>query len=159
MSVAGERGGAYVPPRLPLLLLRDHFAVVRLAADAPVPPWASGGRRRISAVVRTDDELSILTDDLHAPATERAERGWRALKVRGPLPFDLVGIFASIVQPLADGRIAIFALSTFDTDYVMVKEERLAEALAVLARAGHAVEMEPEAVASGHLAASPPVGS
>ena len=140
---------------LNLVLLHDTLAVARLAPDAEVPEWATASRE-FSAVVRTRAELSLLTVERLLPADQRAERGYRAFAVRGPLPFDLVGVFASIVGPLADARISIFALSTFDTDYVLVKEGDLAAARTVLAAAGHVVELEPEPVRAGHLHPGPP---
>jgi uncharacterized protein len=129
---------SYVPPRLPLDLLPGPFAVVRLAPDAEVPAWALVSRT-LSAVVRTAAELSILTDEGEVPPEQVAERGYRAFRVRGPLPFDLVGIFASITQPLAEASVAIFALSTYDTDYVLVKERDLEAARRALEVAGHRV--------------------
>lgn len=135
---------AYRPPRLPLVLLRARLAVARLGARDAIPAWALADAS-LSCIARTPVELSVLIDESLVPDGVRAERGYRALMVRGPLPFDLVGIFASIVQPLAEARLSIFALSTFDTDYVLVKEHDLDAALASLGRAGHAVE--PEAVA------------
>jgi uncharacterized protein len=130
------------PPRLPLDLLPERFAVARLDADAPLPAWATTSRA-LSAVVRTPTELSILTTEDEVPAEARAERGYRAFRVRGPLPFDLVGIFASMAQPLAEAALAIFALSTYDTDYVLVKEADLDQARAVLEAAGHSISEAP----------------
>lgn len=129
----------YTPPTLPLRLLAERLAVARLDARDPVPAWAAAPSP-LAAVVRTADELSVLTREDLVPADARAERGWRAFVVQGPLPFDLVGIFAAIAQPLAESALPIFALSTFDTDYVLVKEERLGAARAILARAGHTIE-------------------
>ena len=127
-----------IPPRLPLVLLKDRLAVARLPATAAAPSWADSPGT-LSAVVRTPDELSILLDEAHVPTDVRAERGYRALKVRGPLTFDLIGILAAMAQPLADDGISIFAQSTFDTDYLLVKESDLARALEVLSSAGHEV--------------------
>ena len=69
----------------------------------------------------------------------RIERGWVALKLEGPFPFSMTGVLASFLQPLAEAKIPIFAISTFDTDYVLVKAEKLDRALGVLRSAGHAV--------------------
>ena len=145
----------HVPPKLPLVLLRHRLAVVRLPADARVPAWATGSPV-LSAVVRTPEELSILTTTDHVPAEAQAESGYRAFKVRGPLPFDLIGVFASMVQPLAESRVSIFALSTYDTDYVLVKEGDLETALLVMRRVGHTVEEEPLPVRAGDADAGAP---
>ena len=136
---AGEGVKPYAPPRLPLRLLAGRLAVARLDPDAPIPAWALDPAPLV-AIARTRSELSILTDDGSVPDHVRAERGWRALEVRGPLPFDLVGILASLVQPLAEARLGIFALSTYDTDYVLVKQGDLDRAVAALRVAGHTVD-------------------
>jgi hypothetical protein len=121
---------------LRLALLSDRLAVCRLSPDAAPPAWAAKG---FSSVTRTRDELSVVCLDEAVPPAVRCERGWRALRVAGPLEFGLVGVVASLAEPLARAGVPIFVLSTFDTDYLLVKEERLAEATAALAAAGHAV--------------------
>ncbi len=125
-------------PALPLELLDGRLAVCRLPADAPVPSWAAAPSRFLT-VSRTPDELSLTLDEALVPDDVRAERGWRAFRVRGPLPFHLVGILASLLEPLADAGLGIFAVSTFDTDYVLVKDADLASARTALAGAGHVV--------------------
>lgn len=132
------------PPRLPLAVLPDTLAVCRLSPAAPIPAWALASRP-VSVVARTGDELSLVVAESALPpdgAAEpefRIEGGWRAFVVRGPLPFDLVGVFASMAQPLAEAGLSIFALSTFDTDYVLVKGTDLSRAREVLLTAGHDV--------------------
>jgi hypothetical protein len=131
---------------LPLALLPGTLAVCRLDADAPVPAWALASRP-ISAIMRTPDELSLVVaesalpggDDEPRPPGLKVEPGWRAFVVRGPLPFDLVGIFASVAGPLAEAGLSIFALATFDTDYVLVKAADVARAREALVAAGHEV--------------------
>lgn len=135
--VAGRRVAS-----LPLALLPGALAVCRLAPDAPVPAWALASRP-FSFVGRTPDELSLVVSEEALPeegAREpglRVEAGWRAFVVRGPLPFDLVGVFAAMAGPLADAGLSIFAMSTFDTDYVLVKAADVARAREVLVAAGH----------------------
>jgi hypothetical protein len=126
---------------LTLVVERTPLAVCRLPSDAPVPAWVTAGDA-LSAVVRTRDELSIIAEQSLVPADARAERGFRALRVAGTLAFELVGVLASIARPLAEARISIVALSTFDTDYVLVRERDLAAARDALARAGHVIEEE-----------------
>ena len=93
-------------------------------------------------VVRTRDELSIVcSEDVcpedYMPDAALAERGWLALKLEGPFPFSMTGVLASFLQPLAEARIPIFAISTFDTDYVLVKRENLEQEVVALGAAGH----------------------
>ena len=123
---------------LSLHLVPGRFAVVRLAPDAPVPSWAWSGT--VASVTRTPRELSIVCDEGAVPADERAERGFRAVVIDGPLDFALTGILASVVAPLAAAKISIFAFSTYDTDYVMVQGDRLNHALAALRAAGLSVK-------------------
>lgn len=121
---------------LRLSTLPGILAVARLGAGDAVPDWARGD---FLSITRTADELSIVCDDAAVPSGVQAERGWRALKLHGPIPFELVGIASALVAPLAEARISVFVLSTFDTDYVLVKGERLDDAAEALRRAGHDV--------------------
>ena len=117
----------------------------RLASNARIPAWALEGR--FFCVVRTHDELSLVyTEDAYPenvckedrlPDGALVERGWVALKLEGPFPFSMAGVLASFVQPLAEAQIPIFAISTFDTDYVLIKRENLEQAVATLSEAGH----------------------
>ncbi len=120
-----------------LLVLPGRYAVCRLSADAAIPDWTVG---TLTSVTRTADELSIICDDKAVPDGVRCERGWRCLRVAGTLDFALVGVLASLLVPLAEAGVAVFAVSTFDTDYLLVKEEDLARAAKVLGAAGHRVE-------------------
>lgn len=123
--------------KLTLLVLPDTFAVCRLAPDALVPDWTKGSS--LVAITRTTDELSIVCNEVIVPEQQRCERGWRALQVAGPLDFALTGILAAIAAPLAEALISIFALSTFDTDYVLVRQHTLDSALQTLEKAGHTI--------------------
>jgi hypothetical protein len=119
-----------------LLVLDETLALARLAADAQVPAWVAG--RDFLAVVRTPRELSIVCRDDAVPASlAEVERGFRALAVVGTLDFALTGIVASLAAPLAAAGISIFGISTYDTDHILVREDRLAEAKAALTAAGH----------------------
>ena len=124
-----------------LRLLPGRFAVCRLAADEAIPGWipgwATGGP--FSSVTRTAGELSIVCVEGLAPEGTKCECGWRSFQVAGPLDFSLTGILAAIATPLAGAGVSIFAISTFDTDYVLVKEENLAKAVEALGAAGHKV--------------------
>ena len=126
---------------LTLLVLPGEFAVVRLPPDAHVPQWAfSAAPGRLWSMTRTDDELSLVRDAAAVPSDARAERGWRALRIAGTIDFALTGVLASVLAPLGDAAISIFAVSTYDTDYVLVREHALAPAIEALRAAGHDVE-------------------
>lgn len=135
-----EAQGARPParPHLPLELLPDTLAVCRLEPGAPLPPWALQPSAFLT-VSRTAEELSITALQSTVPADVRCERDYRALRVRGPLPLDLIGILAAIADPLAAAGLSIFAISTYDTDYVLVKARDLEPALRALRRAGHRI--------------------
>lgn len=123
--------------KLTLTLLPYELAICRLPRDAPLPGWTSKGG--FLSVTRTDDELSIVCAEAGVPGEVNADRGWRCLKVAGPLDLALTGILASLANPLAEAKINIFAVSTFDTDYLLVKRENLDRAADVLTRSGHRV--------------------
>ncbi|MGA9771992.1 MAG: ACT domain-containing protein [Blastocatellia bacterium] len=122
---------------LTLSILPEEFAICRLDADSPVPSWAFAGN--LSSVTRTADEMSIVCEQKHAPEETRCDRDWLCLKVHGPLDFSLTGVMASLAVPLAEAEISLFALSTFDTDYLMVKESNLEKAIRALTDAGHEI--------------------
>ena len=124
---------------LKLTTLAGEFAVCRLAPDtAAIPAWATAGPW--FAITRTADELSIVCPAAQVPGEVRAETGWRMLRLTGPFPFELTGVLAAVLAPLAGAAIPIFALSTYDTDYVLVKAHDLARAVAALRAAGHLVD-------------------
>jgi uncharacterized protein len=123
---------------LALRLLPDHLAICRLPADSEVPAWATSGTLR--SVSWTSDETSIVCEEAAIPQSVQSERGWRALMVLGPLDFSLTGILLMVARPLADAGVSIFAISTFDTDYVLVKESSLETAIHALVESGHRVE-------------------
>lgn len=127
---------------LSLSLQREVLAICKLPPDASVPAWAwSPGN--FHSISRTSEELSIVCLDSAVPiGVKDKESDWRILKVDGPLDFSLTGILASIAGPLANAGISIFAISTYDTDYVMVKNEKAEEAIRVLTKAGHVVKHE-----------------
>lgn len=119
--------------RLTLSLLPETLAVARLPAGAALPGWVDWSDPFV-AVSRTRDELSVVCPEARVPAEAQAERGWRGFKVEGPLDFALTGILARLAAPLAEAGISIFAISTFDTDYLLVRAHDLAAAMAVLQR-------------------------
>jgi uncharacterized protein len=120
-------------------VLAEPLAVCRLASNAGLPARVMEGK--FFCIVRAPDELSIVcpehnsSEDLLSGA--RVELGWVAFQLEGPFPFSLTGVLASFLQPLAEARIPIFAISTFDTDYVLIKRGSLERAVAALGAAGH----------------------
>src|SRR6516165_3887832 len=111
--------GCTVMTALTLIALEDLLAISKLPADAPLPLWAFGGP--FVSITRTPDELSIVCRQEDLPLETNSEREWRCLRVAGPLAFSSVGILASLVEPLARGGIPVFVVSTFDTDYLLLK--------------------------------------
>jgi hypothetical protein len=126
--------------QLTLLVLDGTFAVCRLEPAATIPPWAGAGD--LFSVTRTADELSVVCHQDAVPEGILCERGWRCLRVAGAIPFSAVGVLASLAAPLAEVGISVFALSTFDTDYLLVKGEDWKGAVAVLRQQGWAVQNE-----------------
>lgn len=124
--------------QLTLRVMEDSLAVCRLEAGQPLPGWFRPGP--LASATWSNDELSLVCAEALVPLEEvQCEAGWRALALRGPFAFELVGILSATLVPLAQAGIAIFALSTYDTDYVLVKQARLAEAVDALRAAGHTV--------------------
>ena len=122
---------------LDLVLLPGEYAICRLPAGSPMPNGIGDAGSGVVSVTWTADEVSILCPAERAPAGAAVETPWRCLRVDGPIDLALTGILASIVSPLADARVNIFAFSTFDTDYLLVPTVRLTEAIAALTSAGH----------------------
>ncbi len=128
-----------MPPRtLTLATLPETFAVCRLGPDEPIPDWALTASSFLS-LTRTTDELSIVCTESAVPDEIRREGDWRALKVDGLLDFAETGILASLATPLADAGVSVFAISTFDTDYLLVKQAVLDTVRSVLIGAGHRI--------------------
>ena len=131
--------------KLNLSILPDRLAICRLPPDAPIPAWAC--HASFYSITRTADELSIITPDHHVPSDVTCDHDWRAFKVEGlalsgvegPLEFSLTGVLESVARPLADASISIFAVATFNTDYVLVKSTNLDHAIDALRAAGHTI--------------------
>jgi hypothetical protein len=123
---------------LNLLILAETLAICRLEKDAAIPDWAMTGS--FLSTTRTAEELSIVCPQIQVPAVMKREEGWRCIKVQGPLDFSLTGILASLTTPLAKAGISVFAISTYDTDYLLVKEENLEKAIEILVKKGHRVQ-------------------
>lgn len=121
-----------------LKVLPMELAVCRLGPDEKTPGWL--WRAPFVSLTRTGDELSVVCPQDRVPPGVEQVGGWRGLKVCGPLDFSLVGVLASLAQPLAEAGISIFAVSTYETDYILVRENDFEAAVSALRKAGHRVE-------------------
>jgi hypothetical protein len=116
--------------KLTLSILPKKLAVCRLERNSTIPTWVTGNT--FFSITKTDDELSIICPENKVPHGVISEKNWRAFKVMGPLDFSLTGILASLANALAEAKISIISLSTFDTDYILVKNHDLEKAVKVL---------------------------
>lgn len=122
-----------------LSILPGSFAVCRLSPDNEVPGWVWESKTFLS-ITYTEDELSIVCQSSLVPSHIHSETGWAAIKVQGPLDFSLTGVLAALSSLLAAGGVSIFAISTFDTDYMLVKERDILQAKMILEGDGHSFE-------------------
>lgn len=122
---------------LTMKLLEESFAVCRLSKGGEIPEWAINSD--FYSITRTTDELSIVCSQDNIPEGIKCEKDWRILKVEGPLEFSLIGILSSISTILAQNKISIFAISTYDTDYIFVKEKDTKNAVNVLSNENYEI--------------------
>ena len=118
-------------------LLPDSVYVCRLPADAQIPPCAIASP--IFSITRTAEELSLICREDCVPQHAQTQGPWRIFQLEGPVPFTETGVLARILDPLADQRIGIFAISTFDTDYILVAATAVEGAVSALRAAGHVI--------------------
>jgi len=111
------------------------YAIMRFSPDAPVPEWAAKGE--FTSITRTAEELSIVCPAANLPREVSSQHRWICLKLQGPFPFSMTGVLLSFIEPLSSRGIPIFAISTFDTDYVLIQEEFMGVTLSILDEAGH----------------------
>jgi hypothetical protein len=121
--------------QLSLILLPQQFSIVRLDSQAPLPDWAACGS--FFSINRTDDELSVVTESSNVPVGLTCQSGWRLLKVQGPFLLSEVGVLAALASTIAEAGVSLFAISTYDTDYLLVSSTQLEKAALALGRAGH----------------------
>jgi hypothetical protein len=124
---------------LRLTVIAGELAVWRLAADAPMPEVEHGA---LVSLTRTTDELSVVSASSQVPDGATVETGWRCLRVEGPLSFEMTGVLAELSVPLAAAAIPIFVISTFDTDYILVKATDLDRACSALRAEGNQISVE-----------------
>ena len=120
-------------PARVLRLLPGRFAVCRFDPDAPLPAWLFHQEARWWSITRTPHELSVVCDeDDLPPSVTRVEHGWRGFELEGPVSFATTGVIAGLTAPLADAGVPVIVISTFDTDYLLVKDADLERARAAL---------------------------
>jgi Uncharacterized conserved protein len=124
-------------PILTMSILENKFGVCRFDPSNLIPDWAQVGD--FFSITRTSDELSVVCLQDNIPDDIQCEMDWRILKVEGPLDFSLTGILASISKILAQHKISIFAISTYDTDYILVREKNLDGAVLALRQENYIV--------------------
>ena len=125
-------------------LLFESYGVCRLEAKATIPSWAFEGS--FFSVVKTHDEVSVVCEEKAIPIDVTCERNWRILKIEGPLDFGLVGILADLSSVLAAVEVSIFAISTYDTDYILLKDDRLMVGMTALEKSGYTIKRPSESV-------------
>lgn len=113
------------------------YAIARLPAGAPLPPWADGPG--FVSIVRADDEVTVVCQQDRVPAAVETDRNWACLRTVGPFAFDATGIVTALIAPLSQNGIGIFVSCTFDGEHVLVKQAELPEAKRLLAKAGHQI--------------------
>lgn len=147
-------------PGLSLVIEEQVFGICRLEPDVWIPSWVHASE--FSSISRSRDELSIVCEARLIPEGVHCERGWRAIRVAETLDFSLIGVLDSLARPLTEAKVSIFCISSFDTDYLLVREKLLDRAVATLRAAGHVFatelkqETEPQEVRSGRAAAANP---
>lgn len=121
--------------KLKLHLMEEKFTISKLPVFDGLPQIIANGE--MCFVMRTDEELTVITPEFMAPNNVQQELGWRAIRIDGTIPFQAVGVLVSLLNPLAEAGVCIFAMSTFNTDYVFLHEEQLVVAVKALQQAGH----------------------
>lgn len=117
-----------------LRVIDGSFSISRLGPNEPIPPEVL--ENQFFSITKTDEELSIVCETNNSLKSMKTEDGWSLIKVEGPLDFSLTGILASLANPLAQAKISIFTISTFDTDYLLLKKDSLNQATQVLKESG-----------------------
>lgn len=123
---------------LKLQVLEGVYAVCRFEPGQRLPEWTAPGlEAELHAVLYTPGEVSVVCREARLPSSGvRAERGFAALRVEGPLDFSLIGVLARLTEVLAEAGVSVFALSSFDTDTLLVRADKLETAAAAFRTAG-----------------------
>ena len=124
--------------QLLLTLFPKFYAIARFSPDDPV--HIDYSRTSFFTLTRTADELSIVCEQSDLPSGVRAERDRRLLRIESVINFELTGVLSALAAPLAEAEISIFAVSSFDTDYLLIANRDIEPAIAVLENAGHRIQ-------------------
>jgi uncharacterized protein len=127
--------------RLNLATMKETMAICRMEPHEGIPAWVV--ESPFYAVTRTEDELSLVCPEKRVPQEIKSDRGWCCLKIQGPMALSETGVLASLTGPLAETGISVFVVSTFDTDYLLIKKKHLVRATRVLVQAGHSFRQKP----------------
>lgn len=117
-----------------LQISKEILSVCRLDPSREFPDWIKLETNQFVSITRTEDELSIVCNQNWVPIGIKAEKNWRMLKIKGQLDFALVGILKRVITPLSDNGISIYAISTYDTDYVLIQDKQFDQAIELLAK-------------------------
>lgn len=120
-----------------LVVMQGDYAVCQLPVGSDIPQWVDG---EFVSITQTGKELSIICRDNKIPLGVKAERSWALLKIDAVLDFSMVGIIAGISEVLSAAKISIFVMSTYDTDYIMIKRTSLPYAINSLESAGYRIK-------------------
>lgn len=127
----------FIPAKLYLSALKGSFSICKLDPASDIPSWAWDGN--FYSITRTTDELSIICDRRNIPENINCEHNWRVLVIEGPFEFEEIGILHSITKSLAEADLSLLTVSTYNTDYILIKEDHYDEATKSLERAGHII--------------------
>lgn len=127
---------------LDFTLLKDLYSIYRLKKDSAIPDWTY--ESEFYSLTRTKDELSIVCKQVANTMDDKIkiDSHWRILKINGPLDLSMIGIIAEISNLLKENKIPIFTISTYDTDYILVKNQNIDKVLTVLKNNGHKIFIE-----------------
>jgi len=125
-------------PKLILSVISENFTIHKLSPDASTPEEIL--KSNYYSISKTENELSLVCSEVIKVQSLQSSKGWKCIKVKGPLDFNLTGILADISDILAQTNISIFAISTFDTDYILVRKRDLSSATTKLRLAGYKFE-------------------
>lgn len=117
----------------------ERYSICRLETGESIPQWIN--REGFFSITHTTDELSIICQETIVPLYTQSQSGWRILKFEGVFDFSQIGVLASVAQPLAEAGVSLLAISTYETDYILVQEEQLERTLQFLKEAGHSIQI------------------
>ncbi|MGD8787805.1 MAG: ACT domain-containing protein [Phycisphaerales bacterium] len=126
--------------QLQLSLLKDSYGICKFPSDSSIPEWAL--KVSLCSITRSEKELTIVCLQGIIPANTEYDSDWRCFRIGGSFDFNQIGVISSLAAPLAEAGVSIFVVSTYDTDYVLVKEEKIEQAVNVLTDNGHLIAGE-----------------